>query len=215
MSKDTLGNYRAVQLFITSLVFLYSGYSFAQSTSTQPSEGAETKPAEIDTSGDTEEEKLFLEEESDLTFSESNGLGTEDSPSSIRSLLRAVGSLIIVLLLILGVLYAIKRLGKKKASSSIISVLTMQTIQNNRNLLIVNVADSMYLMASSEAGIQLISEITDEEAKKFIKTNTQIDPGKPFSELLARYFPGQRKTTAMHTQLHELRKQSERLKQHD
>ncbi len=164
---------------------------------------------------DEQTDSLLLQEESTLTFTDPNGDLTADSPTSIRSLLRAVVSLVVVLGLILGVLYMLKRFWRKKESSSIISVLSVQTIQNNRNILIVSIAESLYVMSSSEAGIQLITEITDEDTKNFIRTNAQSERGSPFATLLAKYFPDQQKKATMHTQLEGLRKRSEKLKQYE
>jgi len=159
-----------------------------------------------------ESSALFTPDESTLTFSDSSASGEDASPTSIGSLIQAIISLGVVLLLILGVLYGIRRLGRNKAASSVISVITTQSIQNNKNLFVVSIADMMYFMASSEAGIQLISEIQDEDTKNYIRTNAQTDPGKTFGSLLSRYFPGKGNKPDIHAQMQVLRNHTERLK---
>ncbi len=113
---------------------------------------------------------------------------------SFWSLLR----MILVLGLVVGAIYLIfhflkKAGGTKREDSNLIKILGTKQISANKYLYLIEVGGLLYLIGSSENGVNLVSEITQQEIADELLLQAAANPEVPkksFSEMLSGIFKG-------------------------
>jgi flagellar protein FliO/FliZ len=135
----------------------------------------------------------FPESEGQDTDSETDNTNTGYQAVGIADILRMVLVLLLVLAVIYGLYYILKRINKpKQQDSAIIKIRDQVSLGSSRNLYIIEVGGQMFLVGAGDSNFQLITEITDEETKQEIilsNQGNQTDPGTNFSKLLSRWLP--------------------------
>lgn len=147
-----------ILLLIFYSLFIYIHYSIAQTTNKEIKK-AETAPTEFEYK---KPEKV-------------------ESPSYFVLLLK---TLLILVIFGGGVYYIFKYLSKKQGivplSSNIIKLISTVPVGTNRFVQLIEVGTHYYLIGSTESGISLISEITDNESINMIKIQqNKIKPMQP------------------------------------
>ncbi|MFO7849210.1 MAG: flagellar biosynthetic protein FliO [Spirochaetia bacterium] len=75
-----------------------------------------------------------------------------------------------VIAAIYGIFFILKRLGNPSfQGNSLISVLSTQNLQGNRSLHLVEVGNEVFLIGSSEGGVELVGKIEDQETLDQVK----------------------------------------------
>ena len=98
-----------------------------------------------------------------------------------------------------------------------VQVLETRNLSGNRNIHLVEVGNHMLLVGSSENGVNLIAEITDQETRDGIRlkaSETRAEPVKRFADILKGFLPKGGKTppTESGESFDFMKKQKERLK---
>jgi flagellar protein FliO/FliZ len=122
---------------------------------------------------------------------------------------------VIVLLIYLLFWLLRKGAGRKVQENDLIKVLGSRTLASNRALHVVEVGSSVYLVGSSEGGVELISEITDKESLDTVRL--QAAEEKPatrrnFQSVLSEIFRPAKKPYSVGEGIGFLRGQRDRLK---
>jgi|GEM_PF-4878412 len=110
--------------------------------------------------------------------------------------------MVFVLFLIVGIIYGIfffiKKNSRIKFQSDLIRIYAAQVVSGNKVLYLVGVHTHIYLLAISESGVHLISELTDKESKDIIITQTGESVGvkRGFAQLLSRVLKTSKKTSS-------------------
>lgn len=133
--------------------------------------------------------------ESDLTFAFSDG---EEVPDDEPIQVFGIGDLIrmvLVLALVVGIIYALAFFLKRnrkatEAESSFITILSTQTLPGGRQLYIIDVAGSVYLLGAGDGGLSLITEIDDKptvDALRLESSRQQLQ-SRNFAQLMSTFF---------------------------
>ena len=129
--------------------------------------------------------------------------------------------MLLVLSGVVGVIYLLFLLLKRGArarypENQLIRLLDHQTLSSGRALHLVDVGGRVYLVGSAENGVNLISEITNQESLDTIKLElAEKEPAarKSFSSYLLDFFrAGEKKEVSMVESLGFMQKQRERIK---
>lgn len=150
----------------------------------QPSEAAE----ELNTSDSSAEELILLNDaenpDTQVPDSEDNGIAVGGVMDFVRMLLM----LVLVLAMIYGVILLLKRSQRmQRPESSLISLAATQPLSGNRAVHLIQVGQQVFLVGEGEAGVRLLSEITDQESLDEIRLRAPLEQqaaGKSFAELL-------------------------------
>jgi flagellar biogenesis protein FliO len=129
----------------------------------------------------------------------------------VRMLLILVGVVLFIYLLF----WLLRKGSKKKIQENeIISVLGSRTLSGNRALHLVEVGSSVFLVGSSEGGVQLISEITEKESLDSVRLKAAEQPAvrRTFQQLLSEIFKPAAKPFSVGDGVGILRGQRDRLK---
>lgn len=138
----------------------------------------------------------------------------------IWDFIRMILVLVLVIALIYGFFYLLKKLSAPKDGGlDLVRVLETRNLSGNRNLHLVEVGNQILLVGSSENGVTLISEVTDKETVDGIKLReseaASAVPGKNFADLLKGFWGkkgGPEAGPAADLSLDFIKKQHERLK---
>jgi flagellar protein FliO/FliZ len=96
-----------------------------------------------------------------------------------------------VIAAIYGIFYLLKRVGNPKSQpNNLITVLTTQNLQGSRALHLIEVGNEVYLVGSSDGGVNLVSRIEDGETLDQIRLyrSEVIAGGKSFQQTLKGFF---------------------------
>jgi flagellar protein FliO/FliZ len=145
-------------------------------------------------------------DESQLTFEYADdedpaGISSSDDPQALGTepiqvfgfwdLMRMILVLVIVVAMIYGVYFLLRRSKKAQVDdSSFISVLSSQTLPGGKQLHIIDVAGQVYLLGAGDAGINMITEITDKptiDELRLQASRRQVQ-GANFSRMLSGFF---------------------------
>lgn len=128
--------------------------------------------------------------------------------------------MILVLAAVLGVIYLLfwllrRGAGKKIQENGLIHILGSRGLSGSRSLHLVEVGSSVYLVGSSDGGVELIAEITDKESLDSLRLKAaEQSPGgrRTFAQALGEIFRPAGKPFSIGEGLGFLRGQRERLK---
>ena len=128
--------------------------------------------------------------------------------------------MLLVLAAVIGAIYLLfyflKKGGRKRhPEKNLIRMVDYQSLAGNRSLYLVMVGGNIYLVGSSENGVNLVSEITDEETQDRIRLEVAEESTtgtQSFSEMLKSVFRPAR-NVSMDENLHFMQKQKDRLKE--
>jgi flagellar protein FliO/FliZ len=128
--------------------------------------------------------------------------------------------MILVLAAVLGVIYLLfwllrRGAGKKIQENGLIRILGSRGLSGSRSLHLVEVGSSVYLVGSSDGGVELIAEITDKESLDSLRLKAaEQAPGgrRTFAQALGEIFRPAGKPFSIGDGLGFLRGQRERLK---
>jgi flagellar biogenesis protein FliO len=126
----------------------------------------------------------------------------------------------IVLALIVGVIYLVywflkKGARRKVKENDLIRVLGSKALTGNRALHLVEAAGGVYLIGSSDGGVELIAEIKDKESLDTLKLRAaqQVPAArKSFQEVLSEIFKPAKKSTPISESIELLKGQRDRLR---
>ncbi|MCX7038850.1 MAG: flagellar biosynthetic protein FliO [Spirochaetes bacterium] len=105
--------------------------------------------------------------------------------------------------------------GKRVRENDLIRVLGSHTLAGTRALHLVEVGTALYLIGSSDGGVELIAEVTDKESVDGLRLRAAEEaPGarRTFAAVLAEIFRPARRPTTMGESVGFLRRQRDRLK---
>jgi flagellar biogenesis protein FliO len=108
-----------------------------------------------------------------------------------------------------------KGAGRKIQENELVKVLGSRSLGGNRALHLIEAGGSVFLVGSSDGGVELISQITDKEALDTLrmKAAEQGHGGrKSFQEVLSGIFKPAKKTFSMDESVDLLKNQQERLR---
>ncbi len=167
-------------------------------------------------------------------------LGADDGPTNpavgqdelsvggIGGLIRMVLVLAIVLAMIYGVIWFLRRLQQpRRPETSLITLAATQPLGGSRAVHLVQVGNQSFLVGEGDSNVQLIAEITDKETLDDIRLKAPMEhQQKSFADLLAGMFRGSKtddreeENSGDTTNIHEetpsldfLQKRRERLKE--
>jgi flagellar biogenesis protein FliO len=128
--------------------------------------------------------------------------------------------MIIILAAIIGVIYLLfwllrKGAGKKVQENDLIRVLGSKSLGTTRNLHLVEVGTSIYLVGASDGGVELIAEVTDKESLDSVRLQAaEQAPAKRrgFQQMLAEIFTPAGKPLSVNDGIGLLKGQREKLK---
>ncbi len=128
--------------------------------------------------------------------------------------------MILVLACVLGVIYLLfwllrRGAGKKVQENGLIHVLGSRGLSGSRSLHLVEVGSSVYLVGSSDGGVELIAEITDKESLDSLRLKAaEQTPGgrRTFAQALGEIFRPAGRPFSIGEGLGFLKGQRERLK---
>jgi flagellar protein FliO/FliZ len=129
----------------------------------------------------------------------------------LRMLLILVGVVLFIYLLF----WLLRKGSKKKIQENeIIKVLGSRTLSGNRALHLVEVGSNVFLVGSSEGGVQLISEISEKESLDSVRLKASEQPAvrRTFQTLLSEIFKPAAKPFSVGDGVGILRGQRDRLK---
>jgi flagellar biogenesis protein FliO len=169
---------------------------------------------------------LYAEDKPDPLKDAYQGQGGQTTPPKTNEPVAAVNTwdfvnmiigLLVVVAIIYLIFYLLKRgMGKKVVENELIKILGSRIISGTKSLHIVEVAGAVYLVGSSNDSINLISEITEKEAKDALRLSAAQTGGlgKPrFIDALASVFkPGVKKQLEINESIDFMKKQRDRLK---
>ncbi len=128
--------------------------------------------------------------------------------------------MIIILAAIIGLIYLLfwllrRGAGRKVQENDLIKVLGSRTLGSNRALHLVEVGSSVYLVGSSEGGVELIAEITEKESLDSVRLKAaEQHPAtrRNFQAVLSEIFRPAKKPYSVGEGIGFLRGQRDRLK---
>jgi flagellar protein FliO/FliZ len=128
--------------------------------------------------------------------------------------------MLLILALVVVAIYIVLRLLRRKAGrrvqeNDLIRVLGSRTLTATRTLHIVEVGKGVYLVGSSDGGVELIAEITDKESLDSLRLRAAEEPTgarRSFPAVLADIFRPARHSATMGESLGFLKGQRDRLK---
>jgi flagellar biogenesis protein FliO len=128
--------------------------------------------------------------------------------------------MLIILAAIIGVIYLLfwllrRGAGRKVQENDLIHVLGSRTLASNRALHLVEVGSSIYLVGSSEGGVELIAEITEKESLDTVRLKAaEQAPAtrRNFQQILSEIFRPAKKSYSVGEGIGFLRGQRDRLK---
>jgi flagellar biogenesis protein FliO len=128
--------------------------------------------------------------------------------------------MVIILAAIIGVIYLLfwllrRGAGRKVQENDLIHVLGSRSLATNRSLHLVEVGTSVYLVGSSEGGVELIAEVTDKESLDSVRLQAaEQSPAKRrgFQQMLAEIFNPAKKPLSLNDGIGLLKGQREKLK---
>jgi flagellar protein FliO/FliZ len=122
---------------------------------------------------------------------------------------------LVVLAIYLVLRFLRKRAGRQVQENDLIRVMGSRTLAGTRSLHVVEVGRGVYLVGSSDGGVQLIAEITDQESLDSLRLKAaeeQTAGRRTFQSVLADIFKPARGTATMGDSLGFLKRQRDRLK---
>lgn len=143
--------------------------------------GENPPPAQVN------EEELPIQDTQAPEIQLEEGLNT----FTIWDFLRMVLVLGGVIAAIYGIFFLLKRVGNPKSQpNNLITVLTTQNLQGSRALHLIEVGNEVYLVGSSDGGVNLVSRIEDGETLDQIRLyrSEVIAGGKSFQQALKGFF---------------------------
>jgi flagellar biogenesis protein FliO len=128
--------------------------------------------------------------------------------------------MVIILAAIVGVIYLLfwllrKGAGRKVQENDLIHVLGSRSLAANRSLHLVEVGTCVYLVGSSDGGVELIAEVTDKESLDSVRLRAaEQAPAKRrgFQQMLAEIFTPAAKPLSLNDGIGLLKGQREKLK---
>jgi flagellar protein FliO/FliZ len=128
--------------------------------------------------------------------------------------------MLLILALVVVAIYVVLRLLRRKAGgrvqeNDLIHVLGSRTLAGTRSLHVVEVGSGVYLVGSSDGGVELIAEITDKETLDALRLRAAEEPAgarRSFQAVLAGIFRPARNPSTMGESLGFLKRQRDRLK---
>lgn len=152
--------------------------------------------------------------------SQSNTPDRTGAVFGIWDFIRMIFVLALVVALIYGFFYLLKRISAPKDGGlRLVRVLETRNLSGNRNLHLVEVGNQILLVGSSDTGVTLITEVTDKETVDGIKLMeseaASAAPGKNFADLLKGFWGkkgGPEAGPSADLSLEFIKKQHERLK---
>ncbi len=128
--------------------------------------------------------------------------------------------MLLVLACVVGFIYLIffllrKGSGRKIQENDLIRILGSRSLSGSRALHLVEAGGSVYLIGSSDGGVELISQITDKESLDALKLKAaEQGPAlrRSFQEILADIFKPAKKPFSLGESLQMLKSQRERLR---
>ncbi len=128
--------------------------------------------------------------------------------------------MLIILAAVVGAIYLLfwilrKSSGRKIAENELIRVLGSRGLPGNRSLHLVEVGTSVYLIGSSDGGVELISEITDKESLDSVRLKAAEETPaakRGFQQILSEIFRPAGRVLSATDGLGFLRGQRDRLK---
>ena len=128
--------------------------------------------------------------------------------------------MLLILAGVVGAIYALFWLlrrgsGKRIPQNDLIRVLGSRSLAGNRSLHLVEVGTSVYLVGSSDGGVELISEITDKESLDSVRLKAAEETPaarRSFQHLLSEIFRPAKKPFSLRESVGFLRTQRDRLK---
>ena len=128
--------------------------------------------------------------------------------------------MLLILALVVVAIYVVLRLLRRKAGrriqeNDLIRVLGSRTLAGTRSLHLVEVGQGVYLVGSSDGGVQLIAEITDKESLDSLHLRAAEEPSgarRTFQAVLVDIFRPARHSATMGESLGFLKGQRDRLK---
>ncbi len=148
---------------------------------TEDAAGDNPLPAQVN------EEELPIQDTQAPEIQLEEGLNT----FTIWDFLRMVLVLGGVIAAIYGIFFLLKRVGNPKSQpNNLITVLTTQNLQGSRALHLIEVGNEVYLVGSSDGGVNLVSRIEDGETLDQIRLyrSEVIAGGKSFQQALKGFF---------------------------
>jgi flagellar protein FliO/FliZ len=144
------------------------------------------------------------------------GQGAVGSAVSVWDFVR----MLLVLALVVAAIYLVLRFLRKKAGrrvqeNDLIRVMGSRTLAGTRSLHVVEVGRGVYLVGSSDGGVELIAEITDKESLDSLRLKAaeeQTAGRRTFQSALADIFRPARGPATMGDSLGFLKRQRDRLK---
>jgi flagellar protein FliO/FliZ len=127
---------------------------------------------------------------------------------------------LLVLALVVAAIYLLfhllkKGAGRKNPENDLIRMLGSRNLTGNRAMHLVEVGKSVFLVGSTDGGVELISEITDQESLDMVRLKAAEEPAgkrRSFQEILADLLKPAKKSSSMNDGLRFLKSQRERLK---
>lgn len=146
-----------------------------------------TGPAD---SGEVNEEDLAIEDSDSPAVQMEGGLNSFSVWDFLRMFLVLGG----VIASIYGVFFFLKKMGNPKyQSNNLISVLSTQNLQSNRALHLVEIGNEVFLVGSSEGGVELVGKIEEQETLdriRLYRSEMNAGGGKSFQQSLRDMFFG-------------------------
>ncbi len=142
-----------------------SGVSAQEAPSETDAGNAENDNSIVDTGldsreGEVNEEDLIIRDEESPEVQLEGGLNN----FSIWDFLRMFIVLGGVIAVIYGLFYLLKKMQNPRLQeNSLISLISSQSLQGNRSLHLIEVGNEVFLVGSSEGGVELVGKITDQE----------------------------------------------------
>jgi len=145
--------------------------------------------------------------------------GTQSVPVPIVSVWDFV-RMLLVLALVVATIYLVfhllkKRVGRKHSENDLIRVLGSRNLTGTRAMHLVEVGKSVYLVGSTDGGVELISQITDQESLDMVRLQAAEEPAarrRSFQEVLSDILKPTKKPPSMNDSVRFLKSQRERLK---
>lgn len=128
--------------------------------------------------------------------------------------------MLLILAAVVGAIYLLLWLlrrgaGKRVQENDLIRVLGSRTLAGTRALHVVEVGTALYLIGSSDGGVELIAEVTDKESADSLRLRAAAEAPsarRTFQSVLSDIFRPARRPTTMGESVGFLRRQRDRLK---
>jgi flagellar biogenesis protein FliO len=147
-----------------------------------------------------------------------NGTTTQPAAGavSIWDFLRMALILVVVIVAIYLLFWLLRRgAGKRVAENDLIHVLGSKSLATNRAIHLVEVGSSIYLVGSSDGGVELIAEITEKESLDSVRLQAAQQPPatrRTFQQILSEIFRPAKAPFSVGQGLGVLKGQRDRLK---